>query len=290
MGLCMPAAKGYSMTQPISALTADSLYASLRQGPFIIAGPCVLEDFTLALETAHAVREAAQAAGLFAVFKSSYEKANRTSASSYRGPGMAEGLCWLARIREESGLPCITDIHEPEEAKEAASVVDMLQIPAFLCRQTKLLTAAAETGKVVNIKKGQFLAPWDMGSVLDKVRSSGNHRVMATERGSSFGYNNLVVDMRSLPVMQSFDVPVVMDATHAVQLPGGKGTSSGGERRYVPTLARAAVAAGVDGVFLETHPDPDKALCDGPNSWPLDKLPALLQELAALWRVPRASY
>ncbi len=275
------------LSQP---LDADDLYFVLQERRFVFAGPCVLEDYTLALETAYAVREAAEAAGLFAVFKSSYDKANRTSVSGFRGPGIAEGLRWLARIREETGLPCVTDIHEPEEAAEAAQAVDILQIPAFLCRQTRLLQAAAQTGKVVNIKKGQFLAPWEMASVLEKVRSKGNGRVLATERGTTFGYNNLVVDMRSIPIRKAFGAPVVMDATHAVQLPGGQGSSSGGDRSQVPTLARAAVAAGVDGVFLETHPDPDKALCDGPNSWPLDKLPALLQELAALWRVPRADY
>lgn len=267
--------------------SSDDLYTRLQSGPFIIAGPCVLESFELALETAHAVKQAAQAAGLFAVFKSSYDKANRTSIKSFRGPGMAKGLEWLGRIREETALPLITDIHEPHEAAAAAAVVDILQIPAFLSRQTGLLLAAAETGKVVNIKKGQFLSPWDMRPLLDKVRGGGNSRIMLTERGASFGYNNLVVDMRSFPVMRSFGVPVIMDATHSVQLPGGQGESSGGDRRFVPALARAAVAAGADGVFIECHPDPDKALCDGPNSWPVARLPELLQNLAALWKVPR---
>jgi 2-dehydro-3-deoxyphosphooctonate aldolase (KDO 8-P synthase) len=270
--------------------SSDELYARLRQGRFIIAGPCVLEDFSMALDVARAVREAADAAGLFAVFKSSYDKANRSSLDSFRGPGPAEGLKWLARIREETGLPCITDIHAPEEAREAAQAVDILQIPAFLCRQTDLLLAASASGKPVNIKKGQFLAPWDMKGPVDKARSTGNGKVLVTERGSSFGYNNLVVDMRSVDVLRSLDLPVVMDATHAVQLPGAAGKSSGGERRYVPLIARAAVAAGADGVFLETHPDPDHALCDGPNSWPLEKLPGLLQELAALWKAPHAAY
>ena len=268
------------------ARTADCLYARLQAGAFVFAGPCVLESFSLALETAHAVREAAEAAGLFAVFKSSYDKANRTSHTSFRGPGMAQGLEWLARIREETGLPVVTDIHEPQEAQAAAAVVDILQIPAFLCRQTSLLLAAAASGAAVNVKKGQFLAPWDMEPVIAKLKSAGNHKVLVTERGTSFGYNNLVVDMRGFAAMKSFGVPVVMDATHSVQLPGGQGTSSGGDRRFVPALARAAVAAGADGVFLECHPDPDAALCDGPNSWPLAKLPWLFASLAALWKIP----
>ena len=260
--------------------TPDALHARLAARRFILAGPCALEDFDVAMETAHAVREAAEAAGLFAVFKSSWDKANRTSITSFRGPGLVRGMEWLARIREESGLPVVTDIHLPEQA---APVADIIQIPAFLCRQTDLLVAAAATGRVVNVKKGQFVAPWDMRPAVEKLRAAGNERILLTERGASFGYNNLVVDYRSIPTMQGFGVPVVFDATHSVQLPGGLGGSSGGERRHVPVLARAAVAAGVDGVFLECHPDPDKALCDGPNSWPLDRLPALLKELSALW-------
>ncbi len=270
--------------------TAQELYDRLQSGPFVIAGPCVLEDLTLGLECAHALREAAATTGLFAIFKSSYDKANRTSITSFRGPGLPQGISWLARIREETGLPVITDIHEPDQAEEVGRVADILQIPAFLCRQTSLLLAAGKTGRVVNIKKGQFLAPWDLGPTVDKVKSTGNNKIMLTERGASFGYNNLVVDMRSFPVMRSFGVPVIMDATHSVQLPGGLGGRSGGERRHVPALARAAVAAGADGVFLECHPDPDKALCDGPNSWPLQKLEALLENLAALWRVPRVEW
>ncbi len=264
---------------------AEALYKTLCAGPFILAGPCVLEDFALALETAHAVKEAAGAAGLTAIFKSSYDKANRTSSSSFRGPGIGEGLEWLGRIREATGLPVVTDVHTPEEAAAAGGVVDVVQIPAFLCRQTDLLLAAAKTGKVVNVKKGQFLAPQDMKPLADKVFSGGNKKLLLTERGASFGYNNLVVDMRSFPIMREIGCPVVMDATHSVQLPGGCGTSSDGDRRYVPTLARAAVAAGANGVFLECHPDPDKALCDGPNSWPVAQLPALLQDLAALWKL-----
>lgn len=266
----------------------DALYDRLCTGPFILAGPCALESFELALETAHKVKDAAAKAGLTAIFKSSYDKANRTSAGGFRGPGQAKGLEWLARIRQETGLPLVTDVHDPEEAARAGEVVDVVQIPAFLCRQTDLLAAAARTGRIVNVKKGQFLAPWDMKPVAEKVRSAGNHRILLTERGASFGYNNLVVDMRSFPVMRELGYPVVMDATHSVQLPGGQGACSGGERRHVPTLARAAVAAGAHGVFLECHPDPDNALCDGPNSWPTADLATLLQDLAALWRLTYA--
>lgn len=266
----------------------EALYETLAARPFIIAGPCVLESFELALETAHTVKKAAAAANLTAVFKSSYDKANRTSEKGFRGPGIDQGLEWLARIREEVDIPVITDIHDPEDAKRAGSVVDILQIPAFLCRQTNLLHAAGRTGKIVNVKKGQFLAPWDMGPVIEKIRAAGNEKIMVTERGASFGYNNLVVDMRSFPVMREFGVPVIMDATHSVQLPGGMGASSGGERRHVPALAKAAVAAGAHGVFLECHPSPDKALCDGPNSWPAAELETLLRDLAKLWSVTYA--
>ena len=266
----------------------ETLYETLSARPFVIAGPCVLESFELALEVAHAVKEAAAAANLTAVFKSSYDKANRTSEKGFRGPGINKGLEWLARIREEVNLPVITDIHDPEEARIVGSVADILQIPAFLCRQTNLLHAAGKTGKVVNVKKGQFLAPWDMGPVVEKIRSTGNMKVMVTERGASFGYNNLVVDMRSFPVMREIGVPVIMDATHSVQLPGGQGTCSGGDRRHVPTLAKAAVAAGAHGGFLECHPDPDKALCDGPNSWPVADLKTLLDDLARLWSITYA--
>ena len=269
-------------------MTPDALYAQLRAAPFILAGPCVLESFELALETAHTVKEASKKHGLFAVFKCSYDKANRTSASAFRGPGLEKGLEWLSRIKEETGLPVVTDIHDPAEAASVAVVADILQIPAFLCRQTALLTAAGKTGRVVNVKKGQFLAPWDMRPVVDKVLATGNSRVMVTERGASFGYNNLVTDMRSFPVMRELGVPVVMDATHSVQLPGGQGSCSGGERRYVPVLAKAAVAAGAHGVFLECHPNPDAALCDGPNSWPAGQLDELLGDLASIWNVTYA--
>jgi 2-dehydro-3-deoxyphosphooctonate aldolase (KDO 8-P synthase) len=266
----------------------ETLYAKLQAVPFVIAGPCVLESYTLAEDTALAVLEAAKNAGLFAIFKSSYDKANRSSLKSFRGPGLAKGLESLARIREKTGMPIITDVHEVTEVQAVAQVADILQIPAFLSRQTSLLLAAAGSGKIVNVKKGQFLSPWDMKPVLEKVQSSGNSKILLTERGSCFGYNNLVVDMRAFPVMRSLGVPVIMDATHAVQLPGEQGSSSGGDRRYVPTLAKAAIAAGADGVFMECHPDPDKALCDGPNSLALKDLPALLHDLSALWKVCRA--
>ena len=267
-------------------LNSDALYARLRSGHFIIAGPCVLENFDLARVVAHELAECAAKHGLFAVFNSSYDKANRTSLSGFRGPGMRQGLDWLSRIREETGLPVITDIHEAEDAAVAAQHVDILQIPAFLCRQTSLLLAAGKTGRVINIKKGQFLAPWDMRPVAEKAASTGNSRILLTERGTTFGYNNLVVDMRALPIMAETGYPVVFDATHSVQLPGGQGNCSGGERKHVPALARAAAAAGVQGIFLECHPDPDKALCDGPNSWPLHRLSALLRELSLLWSIP----
>ncbi len=266
-------------------MTPDRLYAQLCAGRFVLAGPCVLESLEAALEIAHAAAEAAQQAGLFVVFKGSWDKANRTSASAFRGPGLERGLDWLARIREATGLPVITDIHQPEQAAPAAEAVDILQIPAFLCRQTDLLLAAAATGRPINVKKGQFLAPWDMKPVTEKLLAAGHSRILLTERGSSFGYNNLVVDFRSFPIMKELGFPVVFDATHSVQLPGGRGSCSGGERCYVPVLARAAAVAGADGIFLECHPDPDRALCDGPNSWPLAQLPALLCELARLWEV-----
>ncbi|MDR0826329.1 MAG: 3-deoxy-8-phosphooctulonate synthase [Desulfovibrio sp.] len=272
---------------PHSTRTSAELYAELKAGPFVIAGPCVLESYELALEVAFALKNAAAQAGLYAVFKSSYDKANRTSAQSFRGPGVDLGLEWLARIREESGLPVTTDIHEPQDVAQVAQFVDILQIPAFLCRQTALLLSAGQSGKIVNVKKGQFLSPWEMEHVCAKIASVGNRQILVTERGTSFGYNNLVVDMRSLPIMAATGYPVIMDATHSVQLPGGQGASSGGDRRMVPVIARAAVAAGVQGVFLECHPEPDQALCDGPNSLRLSDLPKLLQQLAAIWSVTR---
>ncbi len=239
------------------------------------------------MTTATSLAAIAARLGLPLVFKSSFDKANRTSASSFRGPGLEEGLNILAEIKRETGLPVVTDIHHPEQAAVVAEVADVLQIPAFLCRQTDLLVAAAKTGRVINVKKGQFLAPWDMKNVVEKVRTAGNDQVWLTERGSTFGYNNLVVDMRAIPEMRKFDVPVVFDATHSVQIPGGLGGASGGQREYVAVLASAAVAAGADGVFMETHPDPDKALCDGPNSLPLDQMEALLTRLKAIWELNR---
>ncbi|HWH67787.1 MAG TPA: 3-deoxy-8-phosphooctulonate synthase, partial [Candidatus Sulfotelmatobacter sp.] len=245
----------------------------------LIGGPCVLESEALAREVAGELKAIAARLGMGFVFKASYDKANRTSLSSFRGPGMEEGLRILGRIREEFGVPVISDIHEPGHAERAAAVLDVLQIPAFLCRQTDLLVAAARTGKPVNLKKGQFLSPWDMAHAVGKFKAGGNRQLLLTERGFALGYNNLVVDMRSLPVMRGLGCPVIYDATHSVQLPGGAGGSSGGQREFIPPLARAAVAAGIDGLFMEVHPDPDQALCDGPNSMPLTRVEAVLATL-----------
>jgi len=264
------------------------LYKASRSGPFILAGPCVIESREITLQAADALAALAEKLDLTLVFKSSFDKANRTSVTSFRGPGLDEGLEIFAEVKKATGLPIVTDIHHPEQAARVAEVADVLQIPAFLCRQTDLLVAAAKTGKVINIKKGQFLAPWDMKNAVEKVRASGNEQVWLTERGSTYGYNNLVVDMRSIPEMGKFDVPVVFDATHSVQLPGGLGGASGGQREYVPVLASAAVAAGASGVFMEVHPDPDNALCDGPNSLPLDQAEALLTRLKAIWELNNA--
>lgn len=248
----------------------------------VIAGPCVLESEAIALECAGAIKAAAAASGIQAIFKASYDKANRSSISSPRGPGLKKGLEMLAAIREASGLPILSDVHSVEEVEAAGEVLDVLQIPAFLCRQTDLLQAAARTGKVVNVKKGQFLAPQDMGNVVEKLREAGCERILLTERGSSFGYHNLVCDMRSLVVMRETGCPVVFDATHSVQAPGGLGNKSGGDRRMVGPLARAAAGVGVDAFFLECHPSPDDALSDGPNMIPLSELSALLASLAAI--------
>jgi 2-dehydro-3-deoxyphosphooctonate aldolase (KDO 8-P synthase) len=247
----------------------------------IIAGPCAMESRDHALEMAAALSEMAGRLGLGFVYKSSFDKANRTSISSARGIGIDKALAVFAEVKERYGLPVLTDVHENEHCGAVAEVVDILQIPAFLCRQTDLLVAAAKTGRVVNVKKGQFLAPWDMANVAEKVRAAGNPNVMLTERGASFGYNTLVSDMRSLPVMAETGAPVIFDATHSVQQPGGQGATSGGQREYVPVLARAAVAVGVAGVFIETHQDPDKAPSDGPNMVPLKELEALLAQLKA---------
>ncbi len=248
----------------------------------LLAGPCVLESAELAREIAQEMKAITTRLGISYVFKASFDKANRTSLSSFRGPGPEKGLRILGRLREEMEVPVVSDIHEPAQAEMAAEYLDILQIPAFLCRQTDLLVAAAKTGKVVNVKKGQFVSPWDMENALNKLKGAGTDKILLTERGASFGYNNLVVDMRSLAVMRSFGYPVVYDATHSVQLPGGAGGSSGGQREFIPPLARAAMAVGIDGLFIEVHPDPDKALCDGPNSLPLDQVEALLQQLLAV--------
>ncbi|HEB67987.1 MAG TPA: 3-deoxy-8-phosphooctulonate synthase, partial [Desulfobulbus sp.] len=220
--------------------------------------------------------------GISYVFKASFDKANRTSLSSFRGPGLENGLRQLGRIREEVGVPVVSDIHESNQMEMAADILDLIQIPAFLCRQTDLLVAAAKSGKAINLKKGQFVSPWDMEHAVEKIRDAGCDQLLLTERGASYGYNNLVVDMRSLPVMRGMGCPVVFDATHSVQLPGGAGGSSGGQREFIPPLARAAMGAGIDGLFMEVHPDPDKALCDGPNSWPLDQVEPLLRQLLAI--------
>jgi 2-dehydro-3-deoxyphosphooctonate aldolase (KDO 8-P synthase) len=250
--------------------------------PFVlIAGPCQIESRAHALEVAAALREISTATGVKIIYKSSYDKANRTSASAARGIGMTEGLAILAEVRAQTGLPTLTDVHAPEQCAPAAEAVDVLQIPAFLCRQTDLLLAAGRTGRAINVKKGQFLAPWDMTNVAAKIASTGNHNILLCERGTSFGYNTLVNDFRSLPIMARTGYPVVFDATHSVQQPGGQGTSSGGEREFAPVLARAALAVGVAAVFIETHPDPDRAPSDGPNMIPLRRMPALIARLKA---------
>jgi len=253
--------------------------AGIDQPFFLIAGPCVIESEGLALDTAGALKEIAAALDIPFIYKSSYDKANRSSHKSFRGPGVEEGLRILRLVRELIGVPVLTDVHEDTPLPEVASIVDVLQTPAFLCRQTNFIQNVARQGKPVNIKKGQFLSPWDMRNVVEKALATGNEQIMVCERGASFGYNNLVSDMRSLAVMRGCGVPVVFDATHSVQLPGGQGDRSGGQREFVPVLARAAVAAGVSGLFMETHPDPDQALSDGPNAWPLARLRELLDTL-----------
>jgi 2-dehydro-3-deoxyphosphooctonate aldolase (KDO 8-P synthase) len=249
---------------------------------FLIAGPCVIEGATLTQEIAGRMKEITARLGIPYVFKASYDKANRSSRASYRGPGIDEGLKILESVRRDVGVPVLTDVHEDTPLAEVATVVDVLQTPAFLCRQTNFIVSTASQGKPVNIKKGQFLSPWEMKNVVDKARSTGNEAIMVCERGFSFGYNNLVSDMRSLSIMRDTKCPVVFDATHSVQLPGGQGTASGGQREFIPVLARAAVASGVAGVFMETHPEPAKALSDGPNAWPLGRMEPLLETLKAL--------
>jgi 2-dehydro-3-deoxyphosphooctonate aldolase (KDO 8-P synthase) len=256
--------------------------AGLEQPLFLIAGPCVIESEAMALETSSALKEMTERLGIPFIYKSSFDKANRSSGDSFRGPGMEEGLRILEKVREDVGVPVLTDVHEDTPFDEVASVVDVLQTPAFLCRQTNFIQNVARAGKPVNIKKGQFLAPWDMVNVVDKARAAGNDQIMVCDRGYTFGYNNLISDMRALSVMRETGCPVVFDATHSVQLPGGQGSSSGGQREFVPVLARAAVAAGISGLFMETHPDPAQALSDGPNAWPLGHMEQLLETLMAL--------
>ena len=255
----------------------------------LIGGPCAIEGESFMLDVATRLRDIAAKAGVPFIFKSSYDKANRTSIHSYRGPGLQKGLDILQKIKDVVGVPILSDVHAVEEVEPAAEVLDVIQIPAFLCRQTDLVVAAARTGKPVNVKKGQFLAPWDTQNIVEKVRSVGNAQVLLTERGASFGYNNLVADMRSLVIMRSFDVPVVFDATHSVQLPGGAGTASSGQREFVPHLARAAVATGCDALFMEIHPDPDNAPSDGPNMLRLEDLQALLAQIIQIDRIVRGA-
>lgn len=262
--------------------------ASIEAPLFLIAGPCVIESESLAIETAGYLKEMCLELSIPFIYKSSFDKANRSSMSSYRGPGFEKGLMILEKVKAQIGVPVLTDVHEDTPLMEVASVVDVLQTPAFLCRQTNFIQNVAATNKPVNIKKGQFLAPWEMKHVVAKAKAGGNQNIMVCERGVSFGYNNLVSDMRSLKIMRDTGCPVVYDATHSVQLPGGNDGTSGGQREFIPALARAAVAAGIAGIFMETHPDPDKALSDGPNSWPLAHMKKLLKSLIAIDAVVKA--
>jgi 2-dehydro-3-deoxyphosphooctonate aldolase (KDO 8-P synthase) len=262
--------------------------AGLDQPLFLIAGPCVIESAQMALETSARLKEITGRLGIPFIYKSSFDKANRTSGQSFRGPGMAEGLRILSEVQRQVGVPVLTDVHEDTDIGAVAAVVDVLQTPAFLCRQTNFITRVAQAGRPVNIKKGQFLSPWDMQNVVDKAREAGNEQIMVCERGASFGYGNLVSDMRSLAIMRATGCPVVFDATHSVQLPGGRGSSSGGQREFIPVLARAAVATGISGLFMETHPEPEKALSDGPNAWPLALMEELLETLVSLDQAAKA--
>ncbi|MEQ9009773.1 3-deoxy-8-phosphooctulonate synthase [Algiphilus sp.] len=255
---------------------------------FLIAGPDTLESEALALEVAATIKPLAEQLGILYIFKGSFDKANRTSHTSYRGPGMEEGLRIMQKVKEEVGVPVLTDVHEDTDLQAVAEVIDVIQTPAFLCRQTNFMQRVARTGRPINVKKGQFMSPWEMGKVIDKMTAVAEHNFMLCERGFSFGYNNLVSDMRGLAAMRAF-APVVFDCTHSVQLPGGQGGSSGGQREYIPVLARAAVGAGVSGLFMETHPKPDEALCDGPNSLPLSAMPQLLETLVAVDRAVKAA-
>lgn len=269
------------MTAPRTVSIGD-ITAGGGRPLFVIAGPCVIENEQVVMETAAALTQLCGRLKIPVIFKSSYDKANRTAIDSYRGPGLIAGLKLLREVKARFGLPLLSDVHHPEEVEAAAEVLDVLQIPAFLCRQTDLVVAAARTGRVVNVKKGQFLSPWDMGNIVKKIESAGNGRILLTERGATFGYNNLVADMRAIPIMQRFGYPVIFDATHSVQLPGGQGTSSGGQREFIPTLTRAAVAAGCDGLFMEVHPDPSRALSDGSTQVPLAELEGLLRQVKAI--------
>ena len=270
---------------PVKEVRVGPVIIGGRRPFVLIAGPCVIESEELCLETAGFLADLTRSLGMPLIFKSSYDKANRSSLTSYRGPGLTEGLEILGRVKRQLKVPVLSDVHDFAEVGAAAQVLDCLQIPAFLCRQTDFVLAVAGSGKPVNVKKGQFLAPWDVPNVVEKIRSTGNTDILLTERGASFGYNNLIADMRSLVIMRETGYPVVFDVTHSLQLPGGKGTSSGGEREFVAPLARAAVAVGIDGLFMEVHPDPPSALCDGPNSQPLDRLKPLLEQLAAIDRL-----
>lgn len=252
-----------------------------------IVGPCVIETENLTLRIAERLKKLSDSLNIPLIFKSSYDKANRTSIKSYRGPGLKKGLRILQKVKKQTGMPVLSDIHSVEELPYAAEVLDILQIPAFLCRQTDLIVATAKTGKPINIKKGQFLAPWDVKNIIDKVLSTGNNNIIITERGTSFGYNSLIVDFRGLPIMRSFGYPVIFDVTHSLQLPGGQGSSSGGQREFAEPLARAAVAVGVDGLFMEVHPEPDRALCDGANMLSIDEFPSLIQRLIEIKEVIR---
>jgi len=273
----------------VGVLDDGTIWGSLNGGKalVLIAGPCVIEDEGLCLRVAGSLKETCKRLGIFYVFKASYDKANRTSGRSFRGPGLREGLGILAKVRAELETPVLTDVHTEAQTPAAAEAVDILQIPAFLCRQTDLITAAVQTGRIVNLKKGQFLSPAEMGQVVEKARSAGGRRLLVTERGTTFGYNNLVADMRSIPIMSRFGCPVIFDATHSVQLPGGGGDKSAGQREFAPVLARCALAAGANGLFLETHPDPDRALSDGPNMIALAEMAGLLEGMLRVWQAVR---
>lgn len=270
-------------------LNERAIWKRLHSGALLIliAGPCVIESEELCLSVARSLKKTCERLGVLYIFKASYDKANRTSAKSFRGPGLDQGLAVLAKVRAAVGVPVLTDVHSEAQVERAAEVADILQIPAFLCRQTDLIAAAVRTGKIVNLKKGQFLSPQEMGQVAAKAKNAGGKKILLTERGTTFGYNNLVADMRSIPIMRGFGWPVIFDATHSVQLPGGGGDRSGGQRELAPVLARCAVAAGASGIFIETHPEPDRALSDGPNMIPLAEMPKLLKSLLRVWAAVR---